>query len=267
MARKQFKVSSGMLFTWLLLSGFILLFVPKSLTNKIQFTFARTFRLPLGIGRNVLLSARMEKPVKEMVSRRQYRQLQNYLAAVEEELIRKNMKIEQLSGLRERLFSLEDANLMFADIISRAIERSRCQFIINRGRGDGIAKGQFVLGDNSIIGVVDQVDRNMAEVKLITDPGSKIAVKIAQTKALMQGYGGNIAKVRTLLQEKNKIKAGENVLAYKKPGFLDSPFIIGMVQSCQRDDENPLLWDITVKPACDIERLERVTVIVISPKN
>jgi len=42
--------------------------------------------------------------------------------------------------------------------------------------------------------------------------------------------------------------------------------IIGKVAQCKRDDQNPSLWDITVKPACDIERLTSVAVIIINPQ-
>jgi len=102
---------------------------------------------------------------------------------------------------------------------------------------------------------------------LITDPTSKIAVKIAELNVdrLMQGNGKNSAKVQ-LLSIKHKVKTGDIVYAGKKPGFLDAPMIIGTVVQCKRDDENPSLWDITVKPACDIERLNGVAVIVMNPQ-
>jgi len=42
--------------------------------------------------------------------------------------------------------------------------------------------------------------------------------------------------------------------------------IAGTVAQCKSNDENPLLWDITVKPACDIESLRDVTIIVMNPR-
>ena len=80
----------------------------------------------------------------------------------------------------------------------------------------------------------------------------------------MQGTGSNSAKVQ-LLSIKHKVKIGDVVYARKKPGFLDAPMIIGTVAQCKRDDENPSLWDITVKPASDIERLNSVAVIIMNP--
>jgi hypothetical protein len=38
--------------------------------------------------------------------------------------------------------------------------------------------------------------------------------------------------------------------------------IAGTVNECKRNDQNALLWDITVRPACDVAMLESVTVIV-----
>ena len=82
---------------------------------------------------------------------------------------------------------------------------------------------------------------------------------------LMQGCGNNSAKV-LLLPKKYKVKAGDTVYAGKKPGFLDTPMITGTVTKCKRDDENPSLWDITVEPVCEIERLRDIAVIIMNPR-
>jgi len=184
-----------------------------------------------------------------------------------EELLQKQRKIEKLSGLYDRLYALEGAKLMVADVITASINSLHSELIINRGETDGLVEGQLVLGDNSIIGTISDVSSRTARIKLITDPTSKIAVKIGKLKVerLMQGNGNNSAKVQ-LLSIKHKVKTGNTVYARKKPGFLDAPMIIGTVAQCKRDDENPSLWDITVKPACDIERLNDVAVIVMNPQ-
>ena len=280
MVRKQIRVwvpkhnkmrlgslSGGMLFTWFMLGGFIFLFAPQNLTNKFQFAFARIFRWPLSIGRNISLSARAQKPLTGTIKRQEHNQLQNYFANLTEELLQKHKKVEKLSGLRDRLYALEGAKLMLADVITASIDGSHSKLIINRGENDGLSKGQFVLSDNSIIGTISDVSPRTAKVKLITDPTSRIAVKIAGLNAsrLMQGNGKSSAKVQ-LLSTKHKIKIGNNVYACKKPGFLDAPMKIGTVALCKRADENPLLWDIKVKPACDIERLNDITVIIMNPQ-
>lgn len=264
MANKQIRISKRMLFTWFILTGFIFLFTPQKLTNKFQFAFARIFSRPLSIGRNISLSAYTQQPFTDIISRRKYNKLQNYLANVTQELIQERQKFEKLSELHNR-FVWEGADFVLADIITAFIEASHSELIINRGQIDGLTEGQFVLGDNSIIGTISDVSSRIARVKLITDPTSNIAVKIAELNAdrVMQGNGSNSASVRMV---KHKVKTGDNVYADKKPGFLDAPMIAGTVRDCKRNDEIPLLWDITVEPACDIETLSSVAVIIMNPQ-
>ncbi|MBA7702058.1 hypothetical protein ES703_110811 [subsurface metagenome] len=149
---------------------------------------------------------------------------------------------------------------MSADIITFSDGSNK--LIINRGENDGLAKSQFVLGDNSIIGTISDVGPRTAQVKLVTDPASKIAIRIAELNInrLMQGNGNNSAKIQ-LLSRKHKIKIGDIVYARKRPGFLDTPMIVGTVAQCREDNENPLLWGITVEPACDIKSLNNVAVV------
>ena len=266
MARKQIRVSRRMLFTWLMLAGLICLLAPQKLTDRFQLAFARIFRWPLSISRNISLSARMRQPLKNVVSRREYSRLQNHLANVTEELLQKHKKVEKLSGLRDRLYALEGAKLLYADVII-ASGGLQSELMINRGENDKLALGQFVLGDNSIVGTVSSLSPRTAQVRLVTDSTSKIPVRIAELNVdrIMQGTGRNSARIQ-LLPIKHKVKIGDLVYAHKKPGFLDTPMVIGKVVQCKRDDENPSLWDITVEPDCNIERLSSVAVIIMNPQ-
>ena len=265
MARKQIRVSKRMLFTWFMLAGFIFLFAPQNITNRFQFAFARIFRWPLSIGRSISLSARVRQPFTDVVPRREYNKLQNHLANVIEQLNLEHKKVEKLSGLRIRL-PLEGARLVPADVVRVSIGGLQSRLIINRGRSDGLAEGQFVLGDNSIIGTICELAYRQAQIKLFTDPASRIEVKIAGSNIyrLMHGDGGNSAKI-PMVSAENKINVGDKVFAREKPGLLDAPMIIGKVAQCKEDDEKPLLWDITVRPACDIEGLRDVAVIIMNP--
>jgi len=248
-----------------MLAGFILLFAPQKLTSKFQLAFAHLFRFPLSIGRNISLSARVQQPLRDVVSRREYNKIQNYLANVEQELNQKHLKLKKLSGY-DRLYSLEGAKLVMADVSTDAIDALHAELIINRGHIDGLAVGQFVLGDNSIIGTISELSSRTARVKLFTDPTSKIAVKIEKLNIdrIMQGSGNYSAKI-PLVSKEHDIKAGDRVYARKEPGLLDAPMIIAKVAKCKQDDENPSVWDITVEPACNIEILNDVAVIIMNP--
>lgn len=262
------SLSRPMLFTWFMLIGFILLFAPQNMTNDLQFAFARIFRWPLTIGKNISLYARTRQVPPELRGKTQY---ENYIANLQEQLRAKHEDVVELAGLREiRLSALDKAGLVVAAVMGASINVTKAELTINRGTDDGIAKGQFVLGDNSIIGTISDVSlrTRTARLKLFTDPASRVAVRIGQLNIdrLMVGAGNNIAKIR-LLPTKHKVAVGDKVLAQKNPGFLDAAMIIGIVTECKKDDRNPSLWDITVKPVCDTERLNTVTVIVMNPKD
>ncbi len=265
MARKRTRISERMLFTWFVLAGFILLLAPDALTNKFQFAFARLFRYPLSVGRNLPLSVQTQLSTGGDAERRQI-QYQNYITNLEEEIRQKQQEIEKLSGLRQRLHALSGAKLIPADIITGATEGQRCELVINRGSDDGLAKGQFVLGDNSVIGAVSDVSARTATVRTITDSSFVIPVRIKglDVDMVMQGGGSGIAKIK-LVPARYKIASGDTVIANKKPGLLDAPMVIGVVKECRRHDDNATLWDITVRPACETGKLAGVAVIVMNP--
>lgn len=260
MARTRTRVSQRILFTWCMLGGFILLLTPHTMTGKFQFAFARIFRTPLGVSRSISLAARISQPVKDVVSRREYNKLLNNLANVTEQRDQALRKVETLSGFH-RKYAMVDTKFVLAEVI----KISSIDIVINCGQDYSLSKGQFVMADNSIIGSISDVWAQTAQVRLITSPKSKIAVRIGRLNidAVMKGDGKGNAKIR-LIPIKHKVRAGDEVFALKTAGFLSTPMIIGRVSDCRSDDGNPLLWDITVKSVCDIDRLSDVAVIILN---
>ncbi len=253
-----------MLFTWFMMAASILFFAPKSWTNRFQFAFAHIFRWPLSIGRNISLSARATRQTNAPANDKQT-QYKNYIAYLEEALKQADLKIEKISGLKDRL-PFQGAKLMLADVYRVSMGPLRCELMINRGLENGIKKGQLVLANDTIIGALSQVAPRTAVVRLFTDPQSTIPVSlrgIETPRLLMQGEGSQTAKIKMVRQ---KAKIGTQVMACKMPEFLDAPMVVGTVAECRRNPE-PLLWDITVRPACDIQALNDVVVIVMNPES
>jgi rod shape-determining protein MreC len=271
MLTRKIRVPERILFTSFMLTGLIFLFAPQRITNKFQFAFVRIFCWPLSVSRDISLGASglmasAEGAPADVVSRVRYDKLHNRFANVTEWLKQERQKVETLSGLRDRPV-WKGVNFVLADIITLTIDGLHGELIINRGSQDGLAVDQFVLADDSIIGTICKVDNRTARVRLITDPSSQIAVKIEglSKDRILQGAGGNSAKVK-LLPTKYRVEINEVVYAQKKPGFLSTPVILGTVTQCESNKDNPLLWDITVKPACDIAKLTEVAVIVMNPR-
>jgi len=262
MTKKQVKIRERMLFTLLMLAGSVFLFAPSGLTNKLQFAFVRVFHGPLSTCRNFTLAVGKQQSLATVVDQSKYIRLRNHLANNIQWLRHEHQKVEMLSKLRNK-YIWKGVDFVLADVITASMYDSQSEFIINRGKDDGLTRGQFVMGNHSIIGTISNLDSHTAKVRLITDPASKIVVKIAELNAnnIMQGNADNSAKV-LLLPTKHEVKINDIVYAQKKPGFLETPIIAGTVAQCKTADENPLIWDITVKPACDIQKLKSVTVII-----
>jgi len=265
MAKKQIKLVERMLPAWLMLAGLFFLFAPQSLTGKLQFAFVRIFHRPLSICRSFALFTLRPQSSESDVSRSEYIRLRNHLINNLQLLRQERQKVEKLSGLRDR-FAWEGVNFVLADIITFFRDGSRSEFIINRGKDDGLARDQFVLGRHSIVGTISDLGSRIARVRSVMDPKSRIAVRVAEldVACMMQGNGNSSARIR-LLPIKYKIKIGDIVYVRKSPGFLGTPIIAGTVSRYERDDENPLFWDITVKPACNIQSLNSVAIVIMNP--
>lgn len=260
MARKRIKVTRRMLLTWFILAGFILLLAPHNLTNKLQFAFARIFRLPLNAGRSISLAARTSKPLTDVVSRSEYVKLQNHLANVIQQRDQAYQKLKTLSGFYNK-YPYENVKFVLADVV----KNSNTELFISCGQDRSLAKGQFVLGDNSIIGTISDVWERTAQVILITSPKSKLAVRIGRLNVdtVMVGDGNGNCRIR-LIPVRFKVKIGDEIFVRRAAGLLNAPMIVGRVSRCGRDDANPMLWNITVKPVCDMDKLNDVAVIVMN---
>jgi hypothetical protein len=263
MARKRREISNRMLLVWLTLAGCILLITPQKITGEFQGAFTHAFRFPLRLGRSITLSARMTETAA-YTSQRTAEQYENHIANLAAELEQKNYQIEALAKVRYRQHGLAEAALVMADVITANMVGSRNELLINRGQDDGLRPDQFVLGENCIIGTVSYVWARQAKVRLVTDSSSRLAVTTTalQKPVWMFGAGNGQAVIRWA---KAQPAVGEKVLVQKYPGFLDCPMIAGRVSECERNDRNALLWDITVRPACDVAMLPSVTVIVTNP--
>ena len=265
MAWKHITVSRRMLFIWFMLAGFIILLSPQSLTNKFQFAFTRVFRWPLSIGRNISLSAAAREPLKDKdkVSRDEYERLLNHVANVTQQRDDAQLNFKIISKMHN-IPAWERAGFVQADIITVSVDKLRGELIINRGKEDGLEKDLFVLANNSIIGTISDVDTHRARVRLFTDPASNTKVEIGNTDwRIMKGCGNNQAKVEML---KEKVKIDTKIMASKIPGFLGTPMIIGKVVRCVHNDQ-PLLWDITVEPVCNIKESDSIHIIVMNPSD
>lgn len=258
-----------MYFTWGVLIGLIFLFTPKSLTGRLQLLYAQVFRWPLEAGRGLTLAARTTNPETAKADRNSYEQL---LAEKQRlEIDRANLqaklreacqKINNLAQLRNQP-GWENMGLLSAHVLVPA-SQTQDQLTINQGRKDGVTAGQFVAGPaGDIIGTVAVVLPEVAKVRLITDPASKIPVYIGDpnVRGILQGCGNGLARIPPTAST-HKVRVNDRVYVEKKPGVLDVPIVTAQVVACKPDPEHPVVPDVTVRPVSDVANLSEVVVLV-----
>lgn len=249
------------MFITLVLVGIILLLTPQSMTNKLNFAFVRIFKHVLNIG--PAADAHNGNDAEQFVSRKMYNQLQIAYNNLIADLIEEHRRLEEIAGLRSDLPS-SGTNLVLANVL----RAGKNELVINRGKSAGLIKGQYVQGHGCIIGTVSDVSDNSASVRLISHSAFSIHAVIRTEpdnayidEGLLKGTGGEVGRMQ--VAREYEIKAGFVVYAARKTGLLETPRVIGVIQSCQIDDNKPLLWDIIVAPAVDLSDITDVAVIVM----
>ncbi len=281
MTRNWVKTSKRMMLTYFVLGGLIFLFSPPRLTGRLQLAYARLFSWPLSVGRQVTVASRTAPGIdlgrpsdytraidahRQLQDRlanleAQHRKLRNHLANREAQLDQAQRKIDELARLRN---VPEWGRMSFQQAGIIAVSgQTQSELMIDRGQDDGLAVGQYVLGDLSMIGVVSAVSTQTARIKLITDPTSRIPVRIEQLDArgVMEGRGSGTAEI-SQVPARQQARPGDRVYALNTPGFPSVPIVTAEVVDSRRDPDNPMLWSIRVRPVCDLASLTNVAVIV-----
>jgi cell shape-determining protein MreC len=254
-----------------------LLFVPRDTTTRLQLAYAQVFRWPLAAGHSL---TQVSRPTQvRTVSSREYEKLlkdwhdlRNGSANLKAQLRDANQRIEQLTKLRAKP-AWERVRLVPASIIT-PVGQGGNELIINQGKDNGVAAGQYVMslqGDDPnnqcIIGTISDVYARAAKIKLITHTASRIPVSVGDLHVswFLEGRGNGTARI-ALVPDKYTIRKGDVVYAETSQGFLDVPVVAGEVLECRRDPDRPVVWEITVRPVCDVAGLSGVVVISPTPR-
>jgi rod shape-determining protein MreC len=134
--------------------------------------------------------------------------------------------------------------------------------IINRGSNDGILRGMPVVTDQGLVGRVDAVIADAARVQLITDPASKVNVRL-QNAEVNATLGGSVNGDVTLdlIPQAITIREGDLVLTSGLGGGYPPDLIVGQVLNPRKRDFD-LFQNATVQPVVDFNGLQIVLVIV-----
>ena len=134
---------------------------------------------------------------------------------------------------------------------------------IDAGTRRGVQKGMPVVSDRGLVGRVVEVSRASATVMLVTDPSSNVAVRFPKSQAtgVASGHAGtDVLSVSFVSPDKNVAKGDAVFTAGQQNGLYPADLPVGTVTRASKTT-SALEYDIEVRPAVDLSRLEFVQVL------
>ena len=269
MVGRDIHFSNASMFSSLLIAALVLFLCPKKHTSKVSLFFHDAFQPILQIGRaDRIDTERLGSNSEAVVSHDKYARLWKSYNNLHAQLLSLHEDYERLANIRSGLPQLSTEGLVMAKITGNRSNYSR-ELIINKGSKASVLPGQFVLSEqkDAIVGVVSESSETAAKVRLITDTMQTLEIHICRNgtdsyiRAMMVGNGTDTCSI-SMIDQQQDIREGDVVYAAAVPDKLNIPLVVGEITSVHPDDQHPLLWKITVRPAEDMSRLNNVAVIV-----
>ena len=242
MARMQIRVSKRMLFVWFTLAAFILLLSPQKTHKQIPVSHSLVSSIGLCASVEHCLCLHKHKKVWTPILNKENMTSSWTTSKGSKNYSNKNTKKSNCSGKYRDRLPLAGAGIPFAGIISLNIDHSNGKLIINRGTDDGIETGQFVIADNSIIGLISEVAPRTAKVTLSTDPRFSNPHQKFQTLKSTDSWSAK----ETILQKSNCLKLNIRLKSeissrHSYPDWT-ARWSLEKLNIFQRDSQKPLLW-------------------------
>jgi rod shape-determining protein MreC len=179
------------------------------------------------------------------------------------ELERENQELKQLLGYRDE----KGIQYIPARVVFRSPDRWTNRVVINRGAKDGVLPKMPIITDQGLIGRVESVTDDMADIQLLTDagkgPGIGATIQNGQDEitGIIEGYDETRkCLIMNKIPAGAKPKKGEIVVTSRLSDVFTGGILIGTVEEV-KTGESGVDQQVWVKPAASFERLDYVMVV------
>lgn len=183
-----------------------------------------------------------------------------------------NLSLEEARLENERLRQMLDfaraqpAPMVVAEVVGTGLAPDFLSLRIARGERDGIRKGMAVVTPTGIVGKVQQVGEGYADVLLVTDVKSAVAVEDQKTRAraTSRGAGENKRCHLEYAERSALIEDGDLLITAGTDGVFPKGLAVGRVTHLDRKKSG---WyqSAEVEPSIDLATVEEVLVITQAP--
>jgi rod shape-determining protein MreC len=163
-----------------------------------------------------------------------------------------------------KLFNLQqemEQPLVAAQVVGKDPSPWFQSVLLDKGRDDGVEKGQPVINPEGVVGIVVEATSHYAKVMLITDPNSAVDAIIQDSRArgIIKG-GARGSCVLNFVLRKHEVSEGDAVVSSGMDGVFPKGLPIGQVTTIVKREAG-IFQDVSVIPFVDFERLEEVLVV------
>ncbi|RMG48939.1 MAG: rod shape-determining protein MreC [Acidobacteria bacterium] len=175
-----------------------------------------------------------------------------------EEVFRENRRLRELLDLRG------DAG-WGEGVVARVIGTVpggplRRALLVDRGSSSGVARDWVAVHRGALVGRVVEVTGSTAEVRLILDPDSGVAVRHEADRYAGILRGGNAGTAHLdYVPRFRPVSVGDALVTSGLDGVFPPGLLVGHVRELFAD--SPLTWGIEVEVAFDPDRLEELLLI------
>lgn len=179
-------------------------------------------------------------------------------------LRQRQIDVAELSELLEMKRSLPSRSVAARVIGGSLTTQFRLARVSVDQGGDAITAGMPVVTGDGLVGRVDEVYSDYAEVLLITDPRSSVDVALPRTggRGVLTGLGRSdryVAKIEQL-DRSRAVEVGDEVVTSGLGGKFPARLAVGVVTRV-RSDPSSLFQEVEVEPAVDLSDFEAVVIL------
>ncbi|RKH34527.1 rod shape-determining protein MreC [Corallococcus praedator] len=132
---------------------------------------------------------------------------------------------------------------------------------ISSGEKDGVFRGMSVVTPDGIVGQVIRSTGGYADVALVTDPQSRVAVRVQRSRArgTAAGAGNGPLNLENMLRTED-VENGDLIITAGTDGIYPPGLVVGRVTQLEKK-EHGMFQGADIQPAVDTSRLEEVLVV------
>lgn len=173
------------------------------------------------------------------------------------EIILENSRLKSMLELMQSQKGFATA----ATVIGRGYDRFLNTLIIDKGANSGIQKNMAVITTKGLVGKVQSVNSDTAEVLLINDPNFSVAVRLQKTRqeGVLSGTGRGFCELKYIPPEET-VNQGDIVVTSGLDSVFPEGIPAGIVQSIRKTGIDFFL-DIRIATFSAPQKTEEVVVV------